>query len=47
MYTRNSSVYADKVDIHLSEHKLVVLLDRKRENTPLVFGSALNYDENK
>ena len=29
MYIRNISVYADRVDIHLSGHELVVLIDRK------------------
>ena len=29
MYIGNISVYADRVGIHLSGHKLVVLIDRK------------------
>ena len=47
MYIGNSSLYADKVDINLSWNKLVVLIDRKGENVPIVFDSAINYDENK
>ena len=47
MYIRNISVYADKVDINLSGHKLVVLIDRKGENVLILFDSAINHEENK
>ena len=47
MYIRNSSVYADRVDIHFSGHELVVLIDRKGENIPIAFDSATNHNENK
>ena len=47
MYIKNSSLYADKVDIDLSGHKLVVLIDRKGENIPIAFDSAINHEENK
>ena len=47
MHVRNSSIYADRVDMHFIVHEVVVKIDRKWSNLPIVFDLAVTSDENK
>ena len=47
MHDRNSRIYADIVEIYLRVHKVVVIIDRKGSNLPIVFKSAVISDENQ
>ena len=47
MYGMNSSIYSERVGINLSGHEVVITIDIKWPYIPIMFDSAVNYDENK
>ena len=47
MHIRNSSICADRVDIDFSGHEVVVQIDIKGSNLPILFDLSVTSDENK
>ena len=47
MHGSNSSVYYDRVYMHLNRHEVAVKINRKGSNLTVLFDSAMTSDENK